>query len=193
MGTKDFNILDILIARMRLGRVLPYIRTGARVLDFGCGSQAMFLQTVQGTISSGVGLDYDADSRTIPPNIEVKNFRFEKKLPFEEGSFDTIVMLAVIEHIPLDLIDPLFAEFRRVLVKGGRIVFTTPTPAGKPVLEFLAFRLKIISAPEIADHKKYYGRSDMSALAKKHRFIMERYSLFQFGWNSLTVFAKETA
>jgi ubiquinone/menaquinone biosynthesis C-methylase UbiE len=46
-------------------------------------------------------------------------------LPFEDGSFDLVLGHAVLHHIP-DL-DRAFAEFRRVLRPGGRIVF-----AGEP-------------------------------------------------------------
>src|SRR6201989_2100679 len=46
-------------------------------------------------------------------------------LPFEDESFDLVLGHAVLHHIP-DL-DKAFAEFRRVLRPGGRIVF-----AGEP-------------------------------------------------------------
>ena len=43
------------------------------------------------------------------------------ELPFEDGSFDLVLGHAVLHHLP-DL-EASFAEFRRVLRPGGRIVF----------------------------------------------------------------------
>jgi ubiquinone/menaquinone biosynthesis C-methylase UbiE len=48
-----------------------------------------------------------------------------ESLPFDDGSFDVVLGHAVLHHLP-DL-DRAFAEFRRVLVPGGRILF-----AGEP-------------------------------------------------------------
>jgi ubiquinone/menaquinone biosynthesis C-methylase UbiE len=48
-----------------------------------------------------------------------------ESLPFDDGSFDLVLGHAVLHHLP-DL-DRAFAEFRRVLAPGGRILF-----AGEP-------------------------------------------------------------
>lgn len=183
MGTKDFNILDAFIARWRLGRITPHIAFGDCVLDFGCGHQAYLLSALRQRITSGIGLDYDIEDSDPWPNIRLRRGRFAGRLNLPDAQFDKIVMLAVLEHIPLNLVGPLFGEFRRVLKPEGRILLTTPTPRGKPVLEFLAFKLRIISAPEIADHKHYYTRSDIESLAARTGLAMEAYQTFQLGMN----------
>jgi hypothetical protein len=38
---------------------------------------------------------------------------------------------------------------------------TIPSVYSKPVLEFLAYKLKIISKDEILDHKQYYDKSKL--------------------------------
>ena len=86
--------------------------------------------------------------------------------------------------------DPLFTEFRRILKDDGRILLTTPTPASRPLLEFLAFKLKIISGPEIADHKHYYSRADIGGIAARHGLACETYRTFQFGLNSFASLVK---
>ncbi len=190
MGTKDFNQLDLLICRWRLRQVRRHVQPGDTVLDFGCGHQAFFLRSVQGIVSRGVGIDYDAADSRPAPNLEVLGFHFRDRLPFADGTFDKIVLLAVIEHIPFDQRGVLLGEFRRVLRAGGQVILTTPTPASRPLLDFLAFRLKVISAPEIADHKHYYSRADLAALAADHGFTCTAYQTFQFGLNSLAAFTK---
>lgn len=190
MGTKDFNALDLFICRWRSGIVRKFIRPGATLMDFGCGHQALFLRAVQQDLKQGIGVDYDAAPARPAPNLEIQQFRFKDRFEFPDRTFDQITLLAVIEHIPPDLVGPLFAEFRRVLKDDGSILVTTPTPASKPLLEFLAFKLKIISGPEIADHKHYYSRADLEALATGQRLTCTTYRTFQFGLNSFAALAK---
>lgn len=192
MGTKEFNLLDKLISWMRLGKVLPYVETDDIVLDFGCGHQAYLLSHIKEKIKKGVGIDYDSKSYKLSSNIEVRNFHFTEKFPFLDKSFDKVFVLAVIEHIDIPKVSKLFREFNRVLKPGGKVVLTTPTLIGKVILEFLAFRLGIISKEEVGDHKKYYQKKDLEILAKNYGFVIEKYTTFQLGGNSLCVMRKLT-
>ncbi|MBA4135784.1 MAG: hypothetical protein C0518_00545 [Opitutus sp.] len=184
MGTKDFNALDLFICRWRSRIVNRQIRPDTEVLDFGCGHQALFLRGIAAHIRSGVGIDYDAASSRPAPNLEIRQFRFQDRFDYADGSFDHLTILAVLEHIPLDQVDRLFTEFRRLLRPGGSVLLTTPTPKSRPLLEFLAFKLKIISGPEIADHKHYWSEADIARLASRAGFRLRHYETFQFGLNS---------
>ncbi len=190
MGTKDFNALDLFICRWRSKIVRRYIRPGDTVLDFGCGHQALFLRTVEKDLKQGIGVDYDATPGHPTPNLEIQNFHFKDRFEFPDSSFDQVTILAVLEHIALNQVDTLFSEFQRILRPGGRVLLTTPTPAAKPLLEFLAFKLKIISAPEIADHRHYYNEADLNALACRHGLLFDVYRKFILGFNCFAVLAK---
>ena len=183
MGTKDFNLLDLFICRWRSRIVAKRIAQGDTLLDFGCGHQALFLRAVGRLLTHGIGLDYDAEPQRIPPNLEIRNEHFKDRLPFDDASFERVTMLAVLEHIEPSEIDILMREIHRVLKPGGKLLLTTPTPRSKPLLEFLAFKLRIISGPEIADHKHYYSRSDIEALAKTNAFDCADFEYFQLGLN----------
>lgn len=187
MGTKDFNALDLFICRWRSRIVRRFLRPGATILDFGCGHQALFLRGVRQDIHSGIGLDYDAAPGRPAANLEIQNFHFKDRFEFAGRTFDHVTILAVLEHIPLDQVSVLFCEFHRILKDGGSVLLTTPTPASKPLLEFLAFKLRIISGPEIADHKHYWNRADLQALAARDGFALETYQTFQAGLNSFAV------
>lgn len=189
MDTKNFNIVDRLIAKMRLSKVLPHIREGDVVLDFGCGSQGYFLNYISPIISKGVGIDYDVENMT-KENLQFKKFVFNNRLPFQNDSFDKIVLLAVLEHIEWDKINLLFKEFERILKSDGQIILTTPTPKSKQVLEFLAYNLHIISEEEIIDHKRYYDKTNIDELIRICNLNIDSYNLFQIGFNSCAVLEK---
>lgn len=188
MATKDFNVIDNLIAFLRSSRIKKYIRDKDRVLDFGCGSQGYFLKDIKDFIGEGVGLDSEVESGTYGNLVFIK-FNFENKLPSDIGKFDKIVMLAVLEHIEINKVDNLLAEFKKVLSDSGQIIMTTPTPMSKPILELLA-STKIINKDEIADHKKYYAKNDIAELARQNKLKLVSYKLFQAGLNSEIVFEK---
>jgi hypothetical protein len=70
------------------------------------------------------------------------------KLPFEDESVESLSCMHVVEHIGLgrygDPLDPdgdlkAIAELKRVLAKGGSLLFVTP--AGKPKIRFNAHRV----------------------------------------------------
>lgn len=190
MGTKEFNIVDTLIAKLRSNQIKQYLNQDDVVLDLGCGHQAFLLKTIKGRIKYGIGIDYDVKSKEIPPNIKILNFKFQTRLPFRRNYFDKIFMLAVIEHFKEGEISRLFKEINRVLKPGGKLILTTPTPSSKPLLEFLAFKLHLISKSEIADHKKYYSEDDLNKIARNNGLKMLRHSIFQLGMNSLCVLGK---
>lgn len=105
------------------------------------------------------------------------------KLPFEDGSFELVTMLAVLEHLvyPVDCL----REIARVLVPGGVLLLTVPSHAAKPVLEFLAYRLHIIDAAEIFDHKRYYNKADIQReVSEAGGLKMLSHSYFQLGMNN---------
>lgn len=190
MGTKNFNLIDTFISWMRFRRVLPHLSPDDTVLDFGCGYQVYLLDHVKGRIKKGVGLDYDVETKKIGTNIQTRNFKFSNRLPFTNYTFNVIFMLAVIEHIEVSKVPKLIREMRRILKPGGRIVLTTPTRRGKLILEFLAFKLSVISKEEVGDHKKYYDKKDIDTFCKNYGLTLKTYRTFWFGLNSFVVIEK---
>jgi len=84
-----------------------------RVLNAGCGSRSVSLPHADSLIN----LDFiKGDNVDVVGSIE--------KMPFEDGEFDSILNIAVLEHVERPWI--AVAEMGRVLKKGGRIVCCAP-------------------------------------------------------------------
>jgi len=62
-----------------------------------------------------------------------------------------------------------------------------PSKAARPVLEFLAYRLGVVSEAEIRDHKQYYDRRSLIALLRDSGLAIERHRYFQLGMNNFLV------
>jgi ubiquinone/menaquinone biosynthesis C-methylase UbiE len=106
-------------------------------------------------------------------------------LPFEDGVFDVVSLMAVLEHLekPLEILQ----EIHRVLKKEGVLVGTVPSKAAKPILEFLSYKLGIVNESEIRDHKQYFNQKDLMEIFKKAGFGKMRHQYFQFGMNNYFV------
>lgn len=102
--------------------------------------------------------------------------------PMEGKTFDTIVCLAVIEHIVVEDVFAVFKKFKSVLKRDGRIYLTTPTLQAKPLLESCA-TIGILGKQNINEHKHYWSEEDISRLAERNGFKLKEYNTFQMGFN----------
>lgn len=100
---------------------------------------------------------------------------------------DTIVSLAVIEHIDVAEVYALFEKFRTILNPSGRIFLTTPTKIAEPVLKIMA-AAGIIDKKNIAEHRHYWNKKEIYELAEKTGFTVKRFAIFQLIFNQLAVF-----
>jgi SAM-dependent methyltransferase len=107
------DALGDVLAKRRVRAVLPHVR--GRLLDVGCG----FNQLVR-HYPNGVGVDVHPW-----PGADVI-VGDTATLQWESGSFDTVTIIAALNHIPNRL--AVLDECRRVLRPGGRVVITMLTP-----------------------------------------------------------------
>jgi len=156
-STRGHGLLEPLVARLRAqqaNRLIPaHLRSG-RILDVGCGSQPYFLS------HTSFREKYAIDQLT--PVGGGENIAFHTldlnaspKLPYDDGFFHVVTMLAVVEHLNPSSLVQLFREIHRVLVPGGLLVATTPASWSDGLLKLLA-RTGILSAEEIFEHKYAY-------------------------------------
>lgn len=91
------------------------------LLDFGCGSKPY--QYLFSKSTSYIGVDIEVSGH----GNEFKHadiFYDGKMLPFSNNTFDSIIAIEVLEHIPN--VEQILAELNRVLKPEGRILITTP-------------------------------------------------------------------
>ncbi|WP_300365140.1 class I SAM-dependent methyltransferase [Brachyspira sp.] len=183
------KFFDKFLGEYRFNMVKPSIikYENCKLLDVGCGTECKLLKGIEKYIDFGIGIDFK------PPELKTNKLEtikltLENKLPFEDESFDIVTMLAVLEH--LSYADDILKEINRVLKPGGRLILTVPSKIAKPILEFMAYNLKIIDRVEIEDHKKYYNKKDILYSAKLSNFIVEKHKYFQLGCNNFAILRK---
>jgi len=175
------------VSALRYKKILPNIPKGSYVLDLGCGFDAKFLKTISPIIKKGVGIDAFVTKKGLEDNIKLISSSLDKKLPFDSNTFDAVTLLAVIEHLEQPV--RLLQEVLRVLKPGGRLLITAPSRGAKPLLEFLAYKLKLLSSREVADHKHYFTEISLRGQLVKAGFLRNKIEVesFELGLN---LFAK---
>jgi 2-polyprenyl-3-methyl-5-hydroxy-6-metoxy-1,4-benzoquinol methylase len=165
---------------------------GNDVLDIGCG-RGMTIGFLPAS-TSYVGIDLSLLAierlRKLYPAYDFYQHDVDSGLPTNLGDFDTVIMLAIIEH----LTRPQYAleQCREHLRPGGNIVITTPTPHGERLHGFLQ-RLSLANPGTEQSHFHIYTPRELADLVSKSGFIVITIKRFEFGSNQLLVAKKPLA
>lgn len=119
--------LESALLRDALREVAPMAH--GRLLDVGCGEKP-YEEIFRAHVTEYVGVEYrdtfaeTAASTTTTNGKGPDHYYDGKRMPFEDGAFDTVVSFQVLEHTP----DPegLLREMARVSKKGGLLILTAP-------------------------------------------------------------------
>lgn len=182
------ELLEPYLRKIRIRKIRRYIPDDAVLCDIGCGFCAGFLQDISHHISKGYGFDKKIEEKSIG-NIYIKNADISDCIPLEDETIDCVTLLAVLEHLS-DSKKVLF-ECNRILKSGGILILTTPSLKSKPLLEFLSFKLGIVSPVEIADHKHYYSKRELKDLLTCSGFCVIKCNSFEFGLNNMLIATKK--
>ncbi|MFZ0014191.1 MAG: class I SAM-dependent methyltransferase [Acidimicrobiia bacterium] len=112
--------------------------TAARVLEIGCGQGHLTRALAERGLDI-VGIDANPKAAELAGANGLVRQMFAEHLEFEDESFDYIVSVHAIEHIPR--LEEALAEMARVLRSGGEMVFIYPA---EPVMGLYAIPTSII-------------------------------------------------
>lgn len=178
------GLLSPFLQSQRLRAAEPHV-TGA-VLEIGCGNGAA---TEFCAAESYYGFDIDAGTVEIA-RASHPGFTFSTDLPAAEPRFDTVLSLAVIEHLP----DPggSMIGWARYLKPGGKMVLTTPLPAFEWAHE-LGAKIGLFSHDAAEEHEVLIDRESMEQMLAGSDLRIAAYERFLFGANQLFVLARDAA
>ncbi len=176
---------DYLIQLWRMQVAARWIPQGSRVLDIGC-HQGEFLLWLGGKIAPSVGFDPLYKETSSSGNHQFFACNFQEGLPFEDNSFDAVVLLATIEHIHEKSI--IARESARLLRPGGRIIITVPSLLVDKILDLLLF-LRIVDGMSLEEHHGFLP-DELPGIFIPEGFRLEKNRKFQFGLNNLYVFER---
>jgi SAM-dependent methyltransferase len=185
--TRGSGLLEVFLAKKRASlanKFIPEKYRNGRVLDIGCGSYPYFLETTN--FKNKYGIDPFVNLTLVKnKNIILKKVKIGKKmLPFASNFFDTIVMLAVFEHVEYGELRFALKEIHRVLKKGGIFIITTPAPWADKLLHQMA-RVGLISSEEIHEHKHNHSKGKIEDIMEEGEFSKGKINsgFFELGMN----------
>ena len=185
-------ILSKMLSDWRHKMIAPYVK--GRVLDIGCGN-ALMLQKHHKNIDHYVGVEFSSVRVTKLaerfPDADFINRDLDHDLLNIDGHFDSILLIAVIEHIWNQKF--LFEQIIDLLAPGGKIIITTPTPFGNDAIHPLGAVMGIFAQSAVDDHIVIYNRRRFRNLAREFNLRLLKYARFQFFSNQLAVFEKKGA
>ena len=178
--------LDRLLQHWRIAKARPYLARSARVLDVGC-ADGVLVRHLPPSVSQVVAIDPNLPRSFEADRCKFVSGRFPDNLT-DDGPFDAITMLAVLEHIPADQQPRWASACARILKPGGVLIITAPSPVVDRILAFLKW-MRLIDGMSLEEH---YGfePSCVPSLFSGPNMKLVRAKRFQLGCNNLFVFEK---
>jgi SAM-dependent methyltransferase len=141
----------------RANKLIPTNLRNGRILDIGCGSFPYFLAHT--AFAEKFAIDQIPLPEQTASELKIESFtldlEIEPRLPFENNYFESVTLLAVVEHLDPTLMAKLFKEIYRVLKPEGMVILTTPAAWSDGLLKFMA-QVGLVSAEEIHEHAYAY-------------------------------------
>jgi SAM-dependent methyltransferase len=176
---------DTYLQKARIGKTLPYLRHGDRVLDIG-SSQGELFDAFGMQDPTSIGLDPEATARKTA-SYELQRGYFPAAA-LQLGTFDAVVMLAVLEHAPAPDLTLWARTICDLLNPGGRFVATVPSALVDPILD-VAMKLRLIDGMETEQHYGFDPKQTESLMTGAGLSLVAK-KAFQLGLNNLYVFER---
>jgi len=135
-GADDFEQTrgGVLSPRLAYALELAHVQPGQCVLDLGCGRGEVAWRCAQ-LQAEAHGLDYSRAALEISAELRAQAQRagmvmhleqaVAYQLPFAAQSFDSVLMLDIVEHLYSPELLSTFVEVHRILKPGGKLIIHT--------------------------------------------------------------------
>jgi len=175
----SYDFVGRILKKRRHKIVLAYIK--GKLLDIGCGTN-LFLKLYKGK-TTGIDTNYWKNVDYV-----VKD---SSKLNFKDKSFDTITIIAALNHIPNR--KAVLKECHRLLKDNGRVIITMIPPKIGKIWHFIR---KPFDADQKMRKKKkgeVYGMTikNIESLLSQTKFKIIKRKKFMFGINNLIISMKK--
>ncbi len=172
------------LQRQRLRAVSPYLKSS--VLDLGCGNARVvaLLRPDQNYVGVDGRLDMIQWLKDNYARYPFYHRDLDREALALSGQFDTILMLAVIEH----LADPgrVLSQLPHYLKPKGQLIITTPSPLGDKIHQVGA-RFGMFSMEATREHKIIFDYAALRACLERNGLLVTHYRRFLLGGNQLFV------
>ena len=178
------KLLDEILEYLRFTKVEPYIPESATLLDIGAGD-GNFLRYLNGHLQSAVGIDSHLKQTIkfrachLVPGVFPYDFKAEL-------AFDIITMMAVAEHIPMEVFPDVAQACWKYLKPGGQVIITVQHPRVERLLDLLK-DLQIVEGFSMHEH---YGFNPECLPEIFNRWTLIKRERWGFGCNNLFIFQK---
>ena len=152
--------------RRRVELCLAECKGGDSILEIGFGSGLTFLNLAE-SYGKIFGLDLTCDTEAVSGVFAKRGIHPELKngnvteMPYPDNTFDTVLLISILEHLKPDELDSAFGEIKRVLKPGGQVVYGVPVE--RPFMVFMFMLLGY-------DIRKYHfsTEQDVANAAVRH-------------------------
>lgn len=131
------------------------------ILDVGCGTGANLVLLSKFGDAEGVDISPDALAFCRERGLQQVRLGAAEALPYEDGTFDLVTALDVVEHLDDDVGG--LREMRRVLRPGGRVLLFVPT-----------FMFLWGVQDEVSNHRRRYRLPELRRVVTEAGFEVER-------------------
>lgn len=183
------GLLSNFLQKKRIQAVAPFLQ--GDILDIGCGySEIIHLLP---PTSHYIGVDKN------PIAIERMRGKFPNRtfyvldlecqpLPLENQKFDTIVMLAIIEHLQHP--EYIFEQIPIFMKDSANLLITSPTSIAERI-HCLGAKLFLFSRLAIEEHQHIYSKDSLNTLLNQFNLVTSEYKKFLLGLNQLWIVRKK--
>ena len=176
--------LDEILEYLRFTKVEPYIPQAATLLDVGAGD-GNFLRYLNGHLQDAVGVDSH-----LKQTVEFETCHLVPGFfPYDfetDSTFDVITMMAVAEHIPMDVFSDVAKACWKYLKPDGQVIITVQHPRVEGLLDLLK-DLRIVEGFSMHEH---YGFDPECLPRIFNRWKLIKRERWGFGCNNLFIFKK---